>query len=177
MNLRQPIKIGYFTQSVFTVYVELTALVQARPEGEATGAICPRPPSSRGPLNYIASLLCRELVDGSQETVRQGPPNKFKTNKVFLYITDEDQISFTNLLNRIIEPRLVFPRPRLFGVENEKALPSSAISAKVISMTLLLCVSGYLLRLGASLGKSSPARKFRVPGTAMGCSIPENVLF
>ena len=75
------------------------------------------------------------------------------------------------------EPRLVFPRPRLFGVENEKALPSSAISAKVISMTLLLCVSGYLLRLGASLGKSSPARKFRVPGTAMGCSIPENVLF
>ena len=34
-------------------------------------------------------------------------------------------IRFTNLLNRIIE---------MFGVENEIALPSSAISAKVINM-------------------------------------------
>ena len=42
---------------------------QARPErGGGTGAICPRPP------NYIASLLCRESVDGSQEAVGECLP-------------------------------------------------------------------------------------------------------
>ena len=43
-------------------------------------------------------------------------------------------IRYTNLLNRIIEP----PRPRLFGVENEKALQSSAISAKVLNKHVLM---------------------------------------
>ena len=46
----------------------------------------------RGPPNYIASLLCSESVDGSQEAVGRGPPDNFRTNMVFLYITDEDQI-------------------------------------------------------------------------------------
>ena len=68
---------------------------QARPEGRATEAIFPGPPAREGPPNYIASLLCRESVEGSQEAVGRGPPDNFRTNMVFLYITDEDQIKFT----------------------------------------------------------------------------------
>ena len=65
---------------------------QALPEGRATGAIFPVSPALEGPPNYIASLLCGESVDGSQ-AVGRGPPDNFRTNMVFLYITDEDQIS------------------------------------------------------------------------------------
>ena len=46
------------------------------------------------------------------------------------------------------------------------------------SLETLVLFHAAQLRLGASRGKSGAARKFRVPpGTAMGCSIPENVLF
>ena len=65
---------------------------QARPEGRATEAIFPVSAALEGPPNYIASLLCGESVDGSQ-AVGRGPPDNFRTNMVFLYITDEDQIS------------------------------------------------------------------------------------
>ena len=53
--------------------------------GLATGSICLGPPAREGPPDYIASLLCRESVDGSQEAVGRVPPDNFRTNMVFLY--------------------------------------------------------------------------------------------
>ena len=48
---------------IFVYTVALIHDTQARPEGRATGAICPGPPAREGPPNYIASLLCRVSVD------------------------------------------------------------------------------------------------------------------
>ena len=45
-------------------------------------------PAQEGAPNYIASLLCRESVDGSQEAVGRVPPDNFRTSMGFLYITD-----------------------------------------------------------------------------------------
>ena len=61
----------------------------ARPAQRGGGqlvAVCPRPPAREGPPNYIASLLCIESVDGSQEAVGRVPPDNLRM--VFLYITD-----------------------------------------------------------------------------------------
>ena len=73
------------------IFAVLTTLKAGPPRGGKLGQFAP---AREGPPNYIASLLCRESVDGSQEAVGRGPPDNFRTNMVFLYITNEDQIRF-----------------------------------------------------------------------------------
>ena len=96
-------KNGCWTRGTRQALSLVIADYQTRPGEGETGSICTGAPARERSPNYIASLLCRESVDGSQEAVGRGPPDNFTTNMGFLYVTDEDQIRFTNLLNRIIE--------------------------------------------------------------------------